>query len=278
MKRYFKKDQQIHFDFSQAPALIKRKGKNALETIAFGRDDTSRWAKAQNSFLRWTSDQRAFTEQYIERGKKTYGTFFEKRGPLRGKIIDIGGGWGLYRQWWEPGESDIFIVHDPGVQRFLHGPHRLHQYYYQKAFSLPMTFVEGFGEDLPYESNIFDTCLIAVTLDHCINPQKVCSEAYHVLRPGGSILVIQSCNSPTLDSYHRHILKRLLQYLRHPKSILVTLSNLLFYPDRHLHHFSTMDIISLLEQSGFSKINVNIVPTTKNVYGFEAIKEHPDIS
>jgi len=25
-------------------------------------------------------------------------------------VLDIGGGWGLFREWWEPGDGDVVIV------------------------------------------------------------------------------------------------------------------------------------------------------------------------
>lgn len=273
IKKLFRKAEQIYFDFSQSPTLIKCKEKNKLETKILREKDMSRWIKAQSEFLRWAQDEETFTKESIERGKMAYDALFKKRGYLIGNILDIGGGWGLYRQWWEPGESDVFIVHDPGVERFLHGPHRLHHQNYQKAFSLPMTFVEGFGEELPYKNDIFDTCLIAATLDHCIYPQKVLAEAYRCLRPSGTILIIQSCHSSQLHNRSLSFLKRLLKHLRHPKHFLAIFRNWLFHTEHHLHHFSTVDITLLLEQTGFSKIRTNTVQILENVYTFEATKE-----
>ena len=245
------------------------------------KEDISRWAKAQDSFLRRTKDKKVFTKQNIESGKIAYAAFFKKREHLRGNILDIGGGWGLFRQWWDSGESDVFIVHDPGVERFLDGPHRLHHHLYQTAFSLPMTFVEGFGEELPYKNDTFDKCIIAAVLDHCIYPQKVCAEAYRVLRPGGTILVISAWHSAQLDSHLLHTLKRLSKHLRHPKHLLSTLYNLTFHRYEHIHRFSPKDIPLFLEQVGFSKICTSTVPTTpvtQNVRAFEAIKEPLDIT
>ena len=279
VKSYLRNDEQMHFDFSQAPTLIRRlKEKNTLETEVFRKEDMSRWVRAQKSFLCWINDKKVFTKQYIESGITAYNAFFKERGCLQGNILDIGGGWGLFRQWWEPGESDVFIVHDPGVERFLRGPYKLHHHYYQRAFSLPMTFVEGFGEELPYKNDIFDTCLIAATLDHCIYPHKLCAEAYRCLRPGGTILVMQSCGSSEFNSHRPHILKRLLKHLRHPKRGLPIIYDRLFHASYHLHHFYPADITLLLEQVAFSKIRTSIVPTTQDVWAFEAIKEPLDIT
>jgi ubiquinone/menaquinone biosynthesis C-methylase UbiE len=273
IKRLFREGDQMYFDFSQAPTLITRKERNNL-TKPF-KEDASQWDKAQRSFMCWTKDERMFTREYIESGKETFTAFFKERGYLQGNVLDIGGGWGLYRQWWEPGESDVFIVHDPGVERFLSGPHELHHDYYSRAFSFPMTFVEGFGEAPPYKDGLFDTCLIAAALDHCIDPPKVLAEAYRCLKPGGSILVIQRCDSPQSQSHigRSHILKRLVKYFVHPKRLLSILYKRLFYSDHHLHHFRLTDITSLLERVNPSKIDTYVVPGSKQgIYAFEAQK------
>lgn len=268
IKRLFKRDVEIHFDFSEAPSLIRRKENNTSKL--FEKEEISRWMKLQNVFLHSTKSKVMYTKQQVKNDNIMYDNFFKKRGPLRGNVLDIGGGWGLYRQWWKPAESDVFVVHDPGVDRFLSGPHQLHCHYYSRAFSLPMTFVQGFGEALPYKNDVFNACLIAVTLDHCIDPQKVLKEAYRCLAPDGTILIIQSLES---SSGQLHILKRLLKYFRHPKTLLAKLYSRAFYRVGHLHHFTSMNMILLLEQAGFLKIQMDVVSATRNIYAFEASKE-----
>jgi SAM-dependent methyltransferase len=273
IEKLFRKDEQIYFDFSQAPTLITRKERSNL-TKPF-KNESSRWDKAQRSFMCWTKDKKMFTREYIESGKEIFTTFFEERGYFQGNVLDIGGGWGLYRQWWEPSESSVFIVHDPGVERFVSGPHELHYVCYSRAFSFPMTFVEGFGEDLPYKDETFDTCLIAATLDHCVDPPKVLAEVYRCLKPGGTILVIQRCGFSRSQSRsaHPHILKRVVKYIAHPKRLLSILYKRLFYREHHLHHFQPEDIILLLESIGLSNTNTSVVPGSKqSIYAFEAQK------
>lgn len=268
IKRLFKGDVEIHFDFSETPSLIRRKENNTSKL--FEKEESSRWTKLQNVFLHSTKSKGMYTKQYIKSGSIMYDNFFKKRGPLRGNVLDIGGGWGLYRQWWKPAKSDVFVVHDPGVDRFLSGPHQPHYHYYSRAFSLPMTFVQGFGEALPYKNDVFDACLIAATLDHCIDPQKVLKEAYRCLAPDGTILVIQGLVSS--NGQLLYILKRLLNFFCHPKSLLARLYNRTFYRAKHLQHFTSMNIILLLEQAGFSKIRMDAVSATRNIYAFEATK------
>ncbi|MBN1995836.1 MAG: class I SAM-dependent methyltransferase [Anaerolineae bacterium] len=256
----------------QAPLLVRRKE----ETKALKGKSLEEWAKAQRAFLRWTKDKKIFTEEYLQNGKKMYDLFFSEKGLLQGNVLDIGGGWGLFRQWWSPRETDVFIVHDPGLERFLRGPHPLHHVYYERAFNLPMTFVEGFGEDLPYNNETFDTCLVAAALDHCLDPEQVLAEMYRCLKKDGAILVIQHCHSaqPERRSPRPPLPKRVLKHLRYPQRLPRMIYKFLFYrKDPHLHHFLLADITSMLEKVGYSEIRVDVVPTTESVYAFQAKKK-----
>lgn len=273
IKNLFKEGVGESFDFSLGPMLIKSKKNHTLERKEFKEEDLSRWARAQRSLLRWANDDKVFTKEFIESTMMGYNLYFKNRGPLRGNVLDIGGGWGLYRQWWKPGESDVFIVHDPGVERFVRGPHKYHHHYYQRAFSLPMTFVEGFGEDLPYQNDLFDTCLIASMLPHCLGPERVLAEAYRCLRQGGTILIIQACHSARAEFQHANIFNRLLKHIHHPRKLLSLFYNRLFGHTFGLRHFINDDIVKLLEEGGYSKVCTSNIPTINNYYAFEATKE-----
>ncbi|MBL7068462.1 MAG: class I SAM-dependent methyltransferase [Candidatus Omnitrophica bacterium] len=270
IERLFKDDKKVHYDFSQSPALIELHKKNTDQT--FEKDHAAKWKKAQNEFLRWTKDRKVFPKRQVEDGKKIFDEYFKKRGYLQGNILDVGGGWGLFREWWEERESNIFIVHDPGIERFLRGPHKLHHDYYKRAFSLPMTFVEGFGEDLPYKDGIFDLYLIAATLDHCIWPQEIIRAAYRCIRPDGIILIIQRCGPSGPLGDFVNIFRRLKAYLFKPERFLRAFYRRLFYRDPHLHHFSIQGITALLEEAGFSKVRIEVISMAENIYAFEAQK------
>lgn len=268
-RRLFKEDKQVYYDFSLGPSLIRARNRAALGARIFGEQNMSRWMKSQQLFLDWTRDRRVFTRQYVQDNKAAYDGFFRKRGGLRGKILDIGGGWGLFRQWWEARESDLFVVHDPGVERFLRGPHKVHRYFYERAFSLPMIFVEGFGEDLPYRDGIFDICLCAASLDHCVDPQRVIDEGYRCTKQGGFMIVIQSCSSepnerlPLWKNTRKHS----------PSDLLRILYGRIFHPETgHLRQFAATDVKLLLRRAGFPNISVDAVSTLGKVYAFEAQK------
>ena len=256
-----------NYDFSKAPKLILSK-KPISQQIKFITTDegTSKWLKLQNEFIASTKSKMVFNKSYIESGKRAYDSFFMKRGLVSGKILDIGGGWGLFRQWWNYTESDIFIVHDPGVERFLNGPHQFHYEYYTKAFKLPLTFVEGFGEELPYKDNTFDVCLAAAVLEHCVDPKKVLMEAYRCLLPGGSILVIINH-----EPRGRRLLK-LLRYLTKPKILLTQIYNRLTCRVHQMHRFTPEQLRQMLTQVGFSKITATTTTDAAAIDVYEARK------
>ena len=271
-EKFFRETEKAHFDFSQAPSLITR-APGAGEAGGLLRSaDMSRWRRTQEGFLERTKDKQKYTDEDMQRARSEYGAFFKERGLLAGNVLDVGGGWGLYRQWWEAGDSDVFIVHDPGVERFLRGAYDSHYKHFPRAFSVPMTFVEGFGEELPYRNDVFDLCLVAAALDHCADVDQVLAEAYRCLRVGGLILILQSCRSANGGKGRPISLKRWLGRLRQPRRLLRHLYNRLFGPPDHLHHFDVAGLVSSLQRVGFSDVRPSSRPVRKQVYAFEATK------
>jgi len=190
---------------------------------------------------------------------------------LKGDVLDIGGGWGLFREWWQPHRPGVYLVHDPGIERFCNGPSGLHLQLYSRAFSRPMTFVEGFGEILPYKNNIFDTCLVAATLDHCVDPSRVIKEAVRCLKVGGNLLIIQSFYDNDKDEIRTKPYDR-SKFLNQPRRLIRVIYKRLFHADHHLHRFKSEDMSNLLSKTGYS-YTINTIPDIKNVYALELLKK-----
>lgn len=270
----FAEAKREHYDFGQAPTLVTLRSTTQSAATPFQGEDLARWQQAQQLLLRWTTDRQIFTEDYIKQGKELYERYFQTYGLLTGNVLDIGGGWGLYRQWWHHEAEQLFVVHDPGVERFLRGPHELHRKVYAQALAAPMTFVEGFGEDLPYQPITFDAILIASALDHCVNPLRVFTEAYRTLRPGGRLLIFQQCQGgqKKRQGAGQRSLGRLLGLLQRPGRIIALLRTRLFYKERHLHNFTREAVIALLEAAHYTKVEAELVPGSSQIYAFEARK------
>ncbi len=258
------------YDFSHAPALVTRKGELSGEISDQERAGLKPWAEIQERFIDRSKQPDRYSDGKVKSTLVDYGAFFEKRGPLCGNVLDIGGGWGLYREWWQPDESHVYVVHDPGVERLTQAPpHASHRRHFRRGFTLPMVFVEGLGEDLPYRTGVFDTCLVAATLDHCIDPQGVFAAAHRCLRPGGSMLAIESCARAGNVRNRLQVAKRALRLLRSPKRLMARWSD----PPIHLHYFKSKDLVTWMEQAGFHDVRVSEAPVRgESIYAFEGTK------
>ncbi len=212
--------------------LLSGVGRSTKELKPTG--DTSRlelWHRSQKDFLSWT---RTTTQEYAQKGIASYDDFFSKNGLIQGNVLDIGGGTGGFIRWHDC--KGRYVVHDPAKRS--------------------RNQVLGVGEHLPYKNNSFDTVLIAAALDHCINPLKVLKEAHRVLKPSGTILIIQSCHSAkskvtVLKSNPIRLLKAIYSRLRHG--------------DHHLHHFTENGVIQLLVDSGFAVGSKEVIPNRQDI-------------
>jgi ubiquinone/menaquinone biosynthesis C-methylase UbiE len=151
----------------------------------------------------------------------------------------------------------------------------LHREHFALAFSRPMTFVEGFGEFLPYRDESFDRCVVASALDHCLDPARVLAEAFRCLKPGGLLILLQDCHAEP-RSYATpqppSILHRLRRAIRSPRRTLASLWIRLCYPDVHLFHFRVAELRESLVAAGFPSITVEAGPHGGDSFCFVATK------
>ncbi len=133
-----------------------------------------------------------------------------------------------------------------------------------------MKFVEGFGEDLPYRDDLFDTCVIAAALDHFADPWRVVSEAHRCLKPGGSILIFQTCRLATRVSRTQYSLRLAL---KRPGHLPKKLYQRFFAPEKHMNKFAVADVVALLQDCGFANVSATAEPIKTRVYVFEGTVE-----
>lgn len=243
--------------------------------LPLGGVPASVWSEKQQQFIEWTKDESMFNDPEVARNHAMLHRYFSSRSPLRGCVLDIGGGWGLFREWWDAGNSDDrFVVHDPGVERFTAEPHPSLKQHFCKGLAKPCWFVEGFGEQLPYQSDRYDTVLIAAALDHCADPGLVLREAARVLKIGGDLLIIDGCEeSSNPESHRRSVINRLWAVLQDPARLRRAIRQRLFHRgDPHLHHFSRESLRSIMAEAGFSRVTETLIDASYGVYAFEATK------
>ena len=269
LRGLLKPDRARDYDFSEFPRLVTLTDSAACARAVFG-EEAERWTKMQETFTAWATERAALSEETMRSRAGAFDTFFAERGFLQGRVLDIGGGWGLFRQWWQPGSEGLFVVHDPGADRFRQAPSPMHQELYERAFSVPMTFVEGFGESLPYEDQVFDTCLIANTLYHCVQPSRVVAEATRCLARGGRALVItdQGTVRPEWP-------QNLMEHLRRPRRILGTIRRRLTRSDIFIRHLSAREMESLIHDAGLADIqSLPPVPETTHFHTLIGTRPH----
>lgn len=264
----FRPDALPDHDFSLAPAIVRRSRSGGARAPAGL--DLAEWERVQALFLARAHEKPPEEEgAAVRQSVEAYDRFFRERGPLSGSVLDIGGSEGLYRQWWEPRASDVYVVHDPDLPS---APAELPDFYrlsYPRAFTLPATFVEGLGEELPYRDEVFDTCFMVATLDHCADPARVLAEAWRCLAPAGEIVILQTCRLPKLAQRAGYSVKLAR---RDPRRLLHKLRRRLAgEPEKHMHRFDVDGLASILGDASFADVRVT-GPIKKRVFAFQARK------
>lgn len=269
VRAFFRPDMRDNYDFSQSPTMIRSRQSAVDALAAAGEQKATEWEDIQTGFLERAKREQKYPKEKLAHAHTLYSAYFEQHGRLRGHVLDIGGGWGLYREWWTPGEGDVYIVHDPGVDRVIEGAHPTHYECYQRAFSLPMTFVEGVGEVQPYVDGTFDTCVIAAALDHCADPPAVLREARRCLKPGGRMVLLESCSTGRPGAEKMRLVKRALQHVHHPRLLVRKVFAKVTAPEDHMYHFSRGQLVSMLEDAGFRDVRVQ--PVLGGIHAFDAV-------
>jgi ubiquinone/menaquinone biosynthesis C-methylase UbiE len=257
------------------PYLLKRGGAS-LAGLLGDPQAAAEWREKQSAFIRWTRDPVMFNEADVAQNFALYRRFFEETWPrLAGRVLDIGGGWGLFRKWWQAGADGCFVVHDPGVERFTAEPPETLRRFFGDDLAKPCLFVEGFGESLPYRDGVYDVVLIASALDHCADPPHVIAAAHRVLRPGGRLLVIQGFEheagqaKPPGTSFPA----RLARVLADPRRLHRAIRMRLFHRgEPHMHHFTKAELRRMMEAAGLRDYTETVISERFGVLAIEAHK------
>lgn len=231
------------------------------------------WADKQAQLMRWTRDAAMFNEADVMFINSMYEAYFGRRGVLRGNVLDVGGGWGLFRQWWRPEAGEVFVVHDPGAERFMAQPPPTLRRVYAEGLARPVRFVEGFGEELPYADGSFDLVLIASALDHCADPARVMHETRRVLRGDGTLMVIQGFDPEPGEARRpgTDLASRLVRVLADPRRLYRAIKQrILHRGEPHIHHFTRARLVELIATGGFANCREEILERTHGVSVFEA--------
>ena len=111
----------------------------------------------------------------------------------RGRILDVGGGSGIARQWLPPDVEYLLLEPTPmwRDQRWLRLADRF------PCLAQPCRQVRAFAEALPFPDGSFDGALCLWTLNHVSRVDDALAEMVRVLRPGARLLVVLEESEPS---------------------------------------------------------------------------------
>ncbi len=167
------------------------------------------------------------------------------------KVLDIGGGTGhTHCSFFQFPETIEYYLLDPNL-RLLHDQFiRI----YPKLSYLKMAHILANAEFLPIKDNSFDIVLNISAIDHFNDYKKFISEAYRVLKPGGTFLVYSHLEVPVAQEDATKLRSKLFSF-----SFWERVSRYLYYrkyavgsDDHTLHLENEKPIEEALLNVGFS--------------------------
>ena len=115
----------------------------------------------------------------------------EKVIPLAtGKVLEIGAGSGLNLPFYEKQNIRHLTVVEPALEVWQRNKVDT------STLGFEFTFVQAFAEELPLESNAFDTVVITYSLCTIKNTDRALDEVKRVLKPGGKLLFNEHGKAP----------------------------------------------------------------------------------
>ena len=105
---------------------------------------------------------------------------------LRGRLLDVGGGNGLVRDY-VPAVTD-YVSLDPDPAWLDPSWDALAEW--KPCLQSPLQFVRGLAEHLPFADATFDCVAAVFCLNHCLSPQDALRQMLRVMKPDGVLLLV----------------------------------------------------------------------------------------
>ncbi|HKZ46827.1 MAG TPA: class I SAM-dependent methyltransferase [Thermodesulfobacteriota bacterium] len=151
-----------------------------------------------------------------------------RRFPKRGKVLDIGCGYGFFLKQMKAMGWQAYGV-DVSETAVL----------YAKKHGIRTTL--GTLDNIKYDANYFDAVTLFYVLEHLPDPLNSIKEVKRILKPNGLLLLRVPHTTPIV-----RILK------------ILGIKNNLYDPPFHLNDFSPQTVKALLKKGGFSNIRTYI--------------------
>ena len=111
--------------------------------------------------------------------------------PLaQGDVFEIGCGGGINQQFYDPARISRYAGIDPSAK----GLEYARKEAAKKGWETDIR--QGFGEDIPFAADSFDTVVCTYTLCSVADPARVLAEMRRILRPGGKLLFLEHGRAP----------------------------------------------------------------------------------
>lgn len=162
----------------------------------------------------------------MEKNFKEVSLLLHKIFPEKGKILDVGCGYGHFIEimqdcgWFAQGV-------DPSSGTLYHAKRK------------GLNVIETSVDDSSFPDNFFDVVTAFYVLEHLPDPLSTAKKIFEMLKPGGVIVIRVPHTTP------------IVRFLS-----VFTIDNNLYDAPYHLYDFSPMTITVLLKKAGFSLIQV----------------------
>ncbi len=111
--------------------------------------------------------------------------------PLaQGNVFEIGCGGGINQQFYDPARVSRYAGIDPSEKGLEYARWEAAK----KGWETDIR--QGFGEDIPFAADSFDTVVCTYTLCSVADPARVLAEIRRILRPGGKLLFLEHGRAP----------------------------------------------------------------------------------
>lgn len=208
-----------------------------------GQDFFEKWMKA-NYLSKGESDD-SFYKNEILRDAPMY-----KQLVLDGRVLDVGGQMGHVRKFMNLNQEYCSIDPFITVPFLVKGCKNLFKNY---PYHIPLNFVGGFAEFLPFKDACFDTVNMRSCIDHFFSPEVALLEAYRVLRPGGKLIIGMTVEKSGVKDKLKNQLRNVLGLFNNS------------FKDHHIWHPTYKGLIDLCSSKNFS-LKKEIWQTSSIIY------------
>ena len=116
-------------------------------------------------------------------------------GGLTGRVLDVGAGTGVNIPYFQAASSVVLAEPDRAMRAKLEPK--------LPRASVPVETSDAPAENLPFPDASFDAVVCTLVLCTVENPEQALSEIHRVLKPGGTLIVLEHIEAPSDAKLHR---------------------------------------------------------------------------